>query len=77
MNDLFQIKLICLRSESWIVTFSIWVDATLSSISSFKQFLLIDATDRKVLLVAIKSAYFSPYAYTPFHFSQTLPLSGI
>ena len=29
----------------------------------------------EVRLVAIKSAYFSPYANTPFHFSQTLPLS--
>ena len=29
----------------------------------------------KVRLVAIKSAYFSPYAYTPFHFSRALPLN--
>ena len=29
----------------------------------------------EVKLVAIESAYFSHYAYTPFHFSRTLPLS--
>ena len=39
----------------------------------FNNFLLIDATDR---LVAIKSDYFSPSAYTPFNFSQKPPLKS-
>jgi len=29
---------------------------------------------REVRLVAIKRTYFWPLAYTPFHFSRTLPL---
>ena len=29
----------------------------------------------EVRLVAIQSAYFSHYPYTPFHFSRTLPLN--
>ena len=37
-HDLFEIKSIFLPSKSYIATFSIWVDATLFSISGFKQF---------------------------------------
>ena len=57
LNDLFEINLIFYG---------------LSRMLQFLNFLLIDATDRR--LVAIKSAFLSHYAYTPFHFSRTLPL---
>ena len=49
----------------WALRSSVWV--------VLNTFLLKDATDRR--LVAIKSAYFSLLAYTPFYFSQTLPLN--
>ena len=60
LNNLFGIKLIFLRSESdGMITFSIWVDATLFSTCRFLQ-----TQQLEVRLVAIKNAYFS----------RTLPL---
>ena len=43
----------------------------------FNNFLLIDATDRSKIIVAIKRAFLSHLAYTPFHFSRTLPLKSL
>ena len=41
----------------------------------FKNFLLIDATDRSKISSDQKHLFFA-IAYTPFHFSQTLPLTS-
>ena len=75
LNDLFEIKLIILRYESYIATFLICMDATFFSISrkSFLTVFTLNTQQIRVRLVAIKSDYFSPYAYTPLIFSRTLP----
>ena len=60
---------------SWMLQLSEFVWALRSSVwLVFNNFLLIDATDKSKISIAIESAYFSHYAYTPFHFSRTLPL---
>ena len=46
LNDLFGIKLICLRSELNVASFRICMDAAFFGVSSFNNFFLIDATDR-------------------------------
>ena len=42
---------------------------------SFSTILSLQKQQIEVRLAAIKSAYFLPSVYTPFHFSRTLPLS--
>ena len=60
-NDLLGIKLIILRSELNVATFWICMDAIRSSVLVvFNNFLLIDATEIEVRILAINSAYFSP-----------------
>ena len=56
-NDLFDIKLIFLRSELYVAIFSICMDSTFFGTSRFfYNFLSIeDAIDREVWLEAIKS----------------------
>ena len=43
--------------------------------NSFLTVFSLQTQQIEVRLVAIKSAFLSHYAYTPFHFSRTLPLS--
>ena len=70
---MFEIKLIFYGLSSmlqfsqfvWPLSYTVW--------DVFNKFLLIDATD-KSKRVAIKSAFLSHEAYTPFHFSRTLTL---
>ena len=66
LNDLFEIKLIILRSDL-NVNVPTCMDATFFGTSRLYQFLLIDKTDRS------KICSDQLYGYTPFHFSRTLP----
>jgi len=75
LNDLFEIKLIFLRSKSYVAIFSICMGATNSSVwDVFNNFLLIDATDRskissdqKRFLIALSLYSLSFFANTPFN----------
>ena len=70
---MFGIKLIILQSELNVTTFWICMDALFFGMSRFiNHFLLIDATDS----YSDQKHLFSPWVYTPFHFSQTLPLNS-
>jgi len=70
LNDLFEIKLIFLRSELYVATFCICIDVTFFG---FNNLLLIDATDRskirsdqKRLFFVLSLYYLSFFTYTPF-----------
>ena len=71
---MFGIKLIILRSEPYIASFCICIDATFFSLSRFNNFLLIDATDRNKISSDQKRLFFAVSLY-PFHFTRTLPLT--
>ena len=65
LNDLFEIKLIFLRSKSMLQFYSVW--------DVFNNFLLIDATDRskissdqKRFFIALSLYPLSFFANTPF-----------
>ena len=73
-SDLFGIKLIFLQYELYVATFLICTDATFFAMESFFTSFSLQTQQIAVRLVAIKSAYFSPYVYTTLHFSRTLPL---
>ena len=61
---MFEIKLIFLRSKSYVAIFSIF---------NFLNFLLIDATDRSKIN-GDKKRFLAHSSYTPYHISRTLPL---
>jgi len=51
----------------WALSYSVW--------DVFNNFLLVDATDRSKIS-GDQKRFFSHKAYTPFHFSRTLPLTN-
>ena len=51
----------------WTLSYSAW--------DVFNNFLLIDATDRSKIS-SDQKRFFIALAYTPFHFSRTLPLNN-
>ena len=74
LNDLFEIKLICLRSEFNVPSLLICMDATFCGVSCFYNFLLINATDRskissnqKRFFIALSLYPLSFFANTPFN----------
>ena len=70
LNDLFEMKLIFLRSKSYVAIFSISMDASYSVWDVFNNFLLIDATDRSKIS-SDQKRFFIPlsfFANTPFNF---------
>ena len=73
---MFDIKLIFLRSESYIATLWICMGSSFFGISRFNNFLLIDATDRSKISSDQKRLLLALRLY-PFHFSRTLPLSSL
>ena len=73
LNDLFGIKLICLRSELNVESFQICMYAAFLGVSRFNNFLLIIATDRskissdkKRFFIALRLYPLSFFANTPF-----------
>ena len=63
LNDLFEIKLIILRYESYIATFSIVWTLRSSVQVVFNNFLLIDATDRSKISSDQKRLFFTVSLY--------------
>ena len=69
---MFGIKLINLRSELNVATFWIFMDATFFGMSRFKNFLLIDATDRSKISSDQKRLFFAVILYPLSFFAKTL-----
>ena len=72
--------MIFFRSESWIATFSIWVDVTLFSISRFYQFSPYNTTNRSKIRSDQKRLFFAVYLYPLSFFANTpfkLDFTGI
>jgi len=65
--DFFMILVVCWNFLNfvWTLCYSVQVVLTI---------FLLQTHQIEIRLVAIKSDYFSPKAYTPFHFSRTPPL---
>ena len=72
INDLFGIKLICLRSELNVASFWICMDAAFFGIwDVFNNFLLIDATDRSKIRIDQKRFFIAIIIYPLSFFSNT------
>ena len=70
LNDLFGIKLICIRSELNLSEFVWSMDTTFFGINRFNNFLLIDATDRSKISSDQKRFFIALSLYPPFIFRE-------